>query len=162
MSYHTSPGPHATYSSTQTQAIANAANAQAITYNTTLDAKGISLVANTKITLPQVGTYCFTFSAIGHNAGSANAKWFNIWIRKNGSDVANTSTRVGTSRDFPTTVVATFDIDCTTVGDYYELWMAGEDTGSEILATAAQVAVPGVSPAQPACPSIVVAIWQIS
>lgn len=162
MSYHTTPGPHATFSSSQTQSIANAANAQAITYNTTLDAKGITLANNTKITLPQVGTYCFTFSAIGHNSGSANAKTLNIWIRKNGNDLANSSTIVGTSKDAPTTVVATFDVDCTTVGDYYELWMAGQDTGSQILATAAQAAVPGVSPAQPACPSIIVAIWQIS
>jgi hypothetical protein len=69
---------------------------------------------------------------------------------------------VGTSKDAPTTIVATFDIDCTTVGDYYELMMAGEDTGSQILATAAQAAVPLTSPAMPACPSIVVAIWQIS
>lgn len=162
MSYHTSPGPHATFSSSVTQSVANVANAQAITYNTTLDAQGITLASNTRITLPQVGTYCFTFSAIGHNSGSANAKWLNLWIRKNGSDVANTSTIVGTSKDAPTTIVATFDVDCTTVGDYYELMMAGEDTGSQILATAAQAAAPLTSPAMPACPSIVVAIWQIS
>jgi hypothetical protein len=162
MSYHTAPGPHATFSSSQTQSIANAANAQAITFNTTLDAVGISLISGTRITLPQVGNYCFTFSAIGHNSGSANAKWFNIWFRKNGVDVANSSTRVGTIKDDPVTIVVTLDLECTTVGDYYELWMAGEDTGSQILATAAQAAVPGVSPAQPACPSIIIAVWQIS
>lgn len=162
MSYHTSPGPHATFSSSQTQKIANTANAQAITYNTTLDAKGITLADNTKIVLPQVGTYCITFSAIGHNSGSASAKWLNIWLRKNNSDLANSSTIVGTSKDAPTTIVVTFDIDCTTVGDYYELWMAGQDTNSEILATPAQAAVPATSPAMPACPSIIVAIWQIS
>lgn len=162
MSYHTTPGPHATFSSSQTQTISNAADAQAVTYNTTLDAKGITLVNNTKIVLPQVGNYCFTFSAIGHNSGSANAKWLNIWFRKNGNDVLNSSTIVGTSKDSPTTIVVTFDLACTTVGDYYELWMAGQDTGSQILATAAQAAVPNVSPAMPACPSIVVAVWQIS
>lgn len=162
MAYHTSPGPHATFSSSATQSIANAANAQAITYNTTLDAQGITLAESTKIVLPQVGTYCFTFSAIGHNSGSASAKWLNIWLRKNGADVANTSTIVATSKDAPSTVVATFDITCTNVGDYYELWMAGQDTGSQILATAAQAAVPLTSPAMPACPSIVVAVWQIS
>lgn len=162
MSYHTSPGPHATFSSSQTQSIANAANAQAITYNTTLDASGITLVSNSRITLPQVGNYCFTFSAIGHNSGSSNAKWLNIWFRKNGNDVENSSTIVGTSKDAPTTIVVTFDLECTTVGDYFELWMAGQDTTAGILATAAQTAVPGVSPAQPACPSIVIAVWQIS
>jgi hypothetical protein len=162
MSYHTPPSPHATFSSSATQTIANAANAQAVTYNTTLDASGIFLADNTKITLPQVGNYCFTFSAIGHNSGSASAKWLNLWIRKNNIDEANTSTRVGTSKDAPTTVVATFIVSCTTVGDYFEMWMAGQDNTAEILATPAQAAVPSVSPAQPACPSIVVAVWQIS
>lgn len=162
MSYHVPPAPHATFSSSTTQAVANAANAQVVTYNTTLDANGVYLVSNSRITLPQAGNYCFTFSAIGHNSGSASAKWLNLWLRKNGSDVANTSTIVGTAKDAPTTVVATFVVPCTTPGDYYEMWMAGQDTSSEILATGAQAAVPGVSPAQPACPSIVVAVWQIN
>lgn len=162
MSYHVTPAPHATFSSSVTQSIASAPSAQVVTYNTTLDAQGISLSSNSRIVLPQVGNYCFTFSAIGHNSGSANAKWLNLWIRKNGVDEANTSTIVGTAKDAPTTVVATFVVSCTTSGDYFELWMAGEDTGSQILATAAQAAVPGVSPAQPACPSIVTAVWQIS
>lgn len=162
MSYHTAPGPHATFSSSVTQTVANAANAQAITYNTTLDAKGITLASNSRIVLPQIGNYCFTFSAIGHNSGSANAKWLNIFIKKNGNLVDNSSTIVGTSKDAPTTVVATFDVSCTTVGDYYELWMAGQDNTTEILATAAQAAVPSVSPQMPACPSIITAVWQIS
>lgn len=162
MSYHTAPGPHATFSSSATQSVANAANAQAITYNTVLDAQGITLSSSSRIILPQVGTYCLTFSAIGHNSGSANAKWLNIFLKKNGNTVDNSSTIVGTAKDAPTTVVATFDVICSTAGDYYELWMAGEDTGSQILATAAQAAVPLTSPAMPACPSIIVAVWQIS
>lgn len=162
MSYHIPPAPHATFSSSATQTVANAANAQAITYNTTLEAQGITLVSNSRITLPQVGNYCLTFSAIGHNSGSSNAKWLNLWIKKNGSDEANTSTIVGTAKDAPTTVVATFVVSCTTVGDYFEMWMAGQDNTTEILATPAQAAVPSVSPAMPACPSIVVAVWQIS
>jgi hypothetical protein len=162
MSFRVSPGPHATFSSSATQTVANAANAQAVTYNTTLNAEGITLASSSRITLPQLGDYCLTFSAIGHNSGSSNAKWLNLWIRKNGNDVANTSTIVGTAKDAPTTVVATFSVDCTTVGDYYELWMAGQDNTTEILATPAQAAVPLTSPAMPACPSIVVAVWQIN
>ena len=162
MSYHVSPAPQATFSSSATQTVANAANAQAITYNTTIDAQGITLVSNSRITLPQVGSYCLTFSAIGHNSGSANAKWLNLWIRKNNINEANTSTIVGTAKDAPTTVVATFVVNCTTAGDYFEMFLAGEDDTTEILATPAQEAVPETSPAMPACPSIIVAVWQIS
>jgi len=162
MSYHVAPAPYASFSSSQTQAIANVANAQAITYNITGVSKGITLVANTKITLPQVGNYALSFSAIGHNPGASSTKWFNIFLKKNGSDVANSSTIVDVVKDQPHTIVATFDVECTTVGDYYELFMAGESTDCEILATPAQAAVPLTSPAMPACPSIIVAVWQIN
>lgn len=162
MSYHVAPGPFATFASSATQSIASVASAQAITYNLDLGSKGISLVSSSRIQLPQVGNYCITFSAIGHNSGSASPKWFNIFLRKNGTNVDNSSTIVTTKKDEPTTVVATFNVECTTTGDYYELMMAGETTGSQILATPAQSAVPGVSPAQPACPSIIVAVWQIA
>ena len=162
MSYHVPPAPFATFSSSATQTVANIANAQAITYNTTGLAKGITLVSNSRITLPQVGNYALSFSVIGHNSGSSSVKWMNIWLRKNGSDVADSSTIVATAKDNPVTVVATFDVTCTTAGDYYELMMAGEDTATQILATPAQAAVPATSPAMPACPSIVVAVWQIN
>lgn len=161
MSYHTSPGPHATFSSSQTQTVLNAANAQAITYDTTLEATGIYLVDTTKITLPQTGHYCLTFSAIGHNSASSSPKWMNIFVKKNGSPMSNSSTIVSNTKDIPTTIVATFDLPCTAVGDYYEFWMAGQDTGTQILATAANPGGGGV-PAMPACPSIIVAAWQIS
>lgn len=162
MSHHVPPSPYATFSSSQTQSVANAANAQQITMDTTGVAIGISLVSTTRITLPQVGNYALSFSAIGHNSGSASAKWMNIWLRKNNSDMANTSTIVAVAKDVPTTVVATFDVSCTTPGDYYEIMLAGQDTGTQILATPAQAASPGVSPAMPACPSIIVAVWQIN
>ena len=65
------------------------------------------------------------------------------------------------SKDNPTAVVATFVFNVTNIADTYELYLAAQQAGVQILATAAQAAVPGVSPAMPACPSIVVAVWQI-
>lgn len=162
MSHHVPPSPYAVFSSSQTQAVANAANAQAITYNITSVNKGITLVTNTKITLPQPGNYALSFSAVAHNSGSSNSRWFNIFLKKNNSNLANSSTIVTLSKQLPNTVVATFDLSCESAGDYYELMMAGEATDCEILATAAQAAVPLTSPAMPACPSIVVAVWQIN
>lgn len=162
MSSHVPPSPFATFSSSQTQSIADVAASQAVTYNTTGVAKGISIASGTRITLPQVGNYALSFSAIGNHSGSSSPKWFNIWLAKNGSAVANTSSIVTLVKQQPLTVVATFDISCTTPGDYYEVVMAGEDTDCQILAIAAQAAVPLTSPAMPACPSIVVAVWQIN
>lgn len=162
MSYHVSPAPYATFSSSQTQAIANAANAQAATFNTTGIAKGIVLVSNTRITFPQPGNYAITFSAIGEHSGSSSPKWFNIFLRKNGTAIANSSTIVTLVKQQPLAIVATFDFTCTLVGDYCEIMLAGEQTDCQITATPAQAAVPGVSPAMPASPSIIVAAWQIN
>lgn len=162
MSYHVAPAPYGSFSSTQTQSITNIANAQAITCDTTGVSKGITIVSNSQFTLPQPGNYALSFSAIGNHGGSSSPKWFNIWLRKNGTDVANTSTIVTLIKQQPLTIVATFDISCTTPGDYYQIMMAGEQTDCQILATPAQAAVPATSPAMPACPSIVVVLWQIN
>lgn len=162
MSFHVSPAPFSVFYSSQTQKISNAANSQSITYNLTGVDKGITLAAGSRITLPQVGNYALSFSAIGHHAQSSSLKWLNIFLKKNNNIVSNSSSIVSVVKGGPATVVATFDIACTTVGDYYELCMAGQDTDCEILATPAQAAVPSVSPEMPACPSIIVTAWQIN
>lgn len=153
--------PRGNFASSQTQPIANAANAQAITYDLLIDNVGITVVDNSKITLPDTGPYVLSFSVIGHNASSSSAKWLNIFMKKNGSTVDSSSTIVSCSKDAPTTVVATFVVECTEAGDYFEFFLAGQTTGCEILATPAQAAVTNVSPAMPACPSIIVAAWKV-
>lgn len=162
MSFHVPPTPYATLSSSQTQNILSAPSAQAITYNIVGTAKGISLVSGSRIVLPQVGNYALTFSAIGHNSGSSSTRWINLFLKKNGLNVDNSSTIVTLTKQVPSAIVATFDVSATQSGDYYEIFLAGQATDCEILATPAQAAVPGVSPAMPACPSIIVAVWQIN
>jgi hypothetical protein len=153
--------PRGTFLQTTTQNIANPANAEAIIYDLSIDNISITVVGGSKITVQNTGAFAISFSAIGHNAGSSNARWLNIFLKKNGNFVGDSSTIVSVSKDAPTTVVATFVVEATAPTDYWELFLAGQDTGCEILATPAQAAVPGVSPAMPACPSIIVAVWQI-
>lgn len=151
----------ATFSSSQTQSITNAANALAISYDTQIDVNGVTLTDNTKIGFAATGVYAMSFSAICHYSGASSAKWCNVFMKKNNNLIADTSTIVTLTKDNPTAVVCTFVFDVTDVADYYEFILAGQVAGIEILATAAQAAVPSVSPAMPACPSIIVAIWQI-
>lgn len=157
----TDPLPRGTFSSSATQAVADKTLAQAITYNLSIDNVGITVVNNSKITVQNTGTFVLSFSAIGHNRSSSSAKWLNIFMKKNGTTVNNSSTIVSCAKDLPTTVVATFVVEATSPTDYWEFFLAGETTGCEILATPAQAAVPNVSPAMPACPSIIVAAWQV-
>lgn len=153
--------PHGTFGRTTTQNIADPATAEAITYDLSVDNVSITVVSGSRLTVQNTGTFALSFSAIGHNAGSSSAKWLNIFLKKNGVTVDDSSTIVAVSKDNPTTVVATFVLEATSPTDYWELFLAGEDTNCEILATPAQAAVPGVSPAMPRCPSIIVGMWQV-
>lgn len=153
--------PRGTFASSQTQSIADIGQSQAITYDLSIDNVGITVVNNSKITVQNTGSFVFSFSAIGHNSSSSSPKSFNIFMKKNGAIVDNSSTIVSVAKDQPTTIVATFIGEALLATDYWEFFIAGETTGCQILATPAQAAVPNVSPQQPACPSIIVAVWQI-
>lgn len=152
--------PRGTFGSTTTQTVTNIANSQALTYDLSIDNVGITVVANTKLTVQNTGSFVISFSAIAHNSGSSSPKYVNIFLKKNGTTVDNSSTIVNVVKDQPTATAATFVVEATAATDYWELFLAGETTTCGVLATAAQAAVPGVSPAQPACPSIIVAMWQ--
>lgn len=161
MSYHIPPNPHATFSSSVDQPIVDPTKAQAVTFNTTINAKGITLVGGTKMTLPQPGNYSFSISAVADATGAASAKQVSMWFRKNGSDVANTNTYIAVSNNVPTVIAATFDLPATTAGDYYEIWWSGETVNVKLDAVPAVSGSVIFPPDQPASPSIVVTICQI-
>lgn len=161
MSYHIAPNPHATFSSSIDQTIADPALAQVVTFDTTINANGVTLVGGTKMTLPQPGNYSFSISAVAAATGAASAKQVSIWFRKNGSDVANSNTYLSVSKDVPTVIALTLDLPCTAVGDYYELWWSGETTSVKLDAVPAVSGSATFPPNQPASPSIIVTIGQI-
>lgn len=163
MSYHINPGPNATYSSTQTQSVADVTQGQAITFNTIETEKGITLQTSggigTKVALGQIGDYLFTFSAIC-NATTGSNKAVYIWFRKNGVDVPRSNTIVNMASGNETVMAISLVLSCTTVGDYYELYMAGDTVHCQIKAIPAVVA-PN-TPVMPAIPSIVLAVNQVA
>jgi len=160
MTYRIGPTPHIMVYDTTTQTIAATNTAQVITFNTTGSVAGISLVTSggkaSRITLPAVGTYAFMVSAVVQ-AVAAN-KTCSIWFRKNGSDVTYSNTKVVCLNAEPTIFAVSINLDCTTAGDYYELWMAGTDTTAGIYATAAAVG----PPVEPGVPSIIVSVTQLA
>ena len=160
MTYRIGPTPHIMVYDTTTQTIAATNTAQVITFDMTDGTAGISLVTSggkaSRITLPAIGTYIFAVSAVVQAVG-AN-KSLSIWFRKNGSDVVYSNTKVVALNNEPTTLALSINLDCTTAGDYYELWMAGTDTSAGIYATAATAG----PPAKPGVPSIIVSVVQVS
>ena len=161
MSYHIAPNPHATYSSSIDQTIADPTKAQVVTFDTTINANGVTLVGGTKMVLPQVGNYSFAISAVAAATGAASAKSVSMWFRKNDADVANSNTYLSVSNNVPTVIAVVFDLPCTTAGDYYEIWWSGETTSVKLDAVPAVSGSATFPPNQPASPSIVVTIGQI-
>jgi len=134
----------------QTNAGATAANI--ITYNTTDFSSGISIVSNSQITISNTGKYNIQFSAqFQKSSGGDNT--VDIWLKKNGSNVANSNTRL-TLAGNPGYVVAAWNllVDATG-GDYYELAWSSADTTMELHADSA-----GVDPTRPAIPSIILSV----
>jgi hypothetical protein len=158
MSYHAGPGPVATFASTVDQTIVNPALAQVVTFNSTLGSRGITIGGNTQIILPQVGNYLFNISAIAANAGAANTQQVSMWFRKNGSDVTNSNSYLSVSKNVPTLIAVLLDLECTTVGDYYEIWWSGESTDVKLDAVPAVTGSSTFPPNQPLSPSIILTV----
>jgi hypothetical protein len=65
----------------------------AITYNTQDISDGVTLVDNSKLTVPNTGIYDVQFSAQFKNVSNAQ-QIVTIWVKVNGTDVANSATNV--------------------------------------------------------------------
>lgn len=162
MSHHVNPGPNATYSSSSTQAIANVTLGQAITFNTIEVERGIQLQTSggvgSQIYVKQPGDYLISISAICNTTSGSN-KVMSMWFRKNGSDIPLSNTTLRITSNNPQVMAVTF-IYTLAQNDYIELVMAGETTNCEIYAAPAVVAPS--TPVQPAVPSIVLTMVQVS
>lgn len=162
MSHHVNPGPNATYASTTTQNIINVAQGQPVLFNTIEVERGIALQTSggvgSAIYVKQPGDYMITISAICNTTSGSN-KVMSMWFRKNGTDIDRSNTSLRITSNNPQVMAVTF-IYTLAANDYIELVMAGETTNCEILAIPAVVAPS--TPVQPAVPSIVLAIVQVS
>ena len=129
----------------QTNPVANAENL--MSFNNTGISNGISIVTNgttlTRITMSTAGIYNIQFSAqLNQTTGGAHNAF--IWLKKNGTAVANTAgdTRVAGNGD---RIMAAWNyIVSAAAGDYYELAWAADDTAVLLDYVAAAGVVPAV------------------
>lgn len=150
--------PYGSFSDSSSQGIANVNNAYAIALNTD-EAKNYithsTTVNNSRVYIDKAGTYLITFSAIGKSA--AVNKLLDIWLSVDGTNVPRSNTRsrfVGTANERIITVTFIYSF---TANQYFELYMASDDTGTQIVSTGTQS-----NPTRPACPSIIVTVNWIS
>jgi len=129
----------------QTNPVANAENL--MSFNNTGISNGVSVVTNgttlSRITMSTAGVYNIQFSAqLNQSTGGAHNAF--IWLKKNGTAVANTAgdTRIAGNGD---RIMAAWNyIVSASAGDYYELAWASSDTNVLLDYVAAAAPVPAI------------------
>lgn len=119
----------------------------------TADADGVTTelgdeATKSQMTFAHTGTYNIQFSAQFHNTGGGGAgNTVNIWFRLNGSDIANSDTKLTVPSNAPYVVASWNFIVSVAAGDYVELaWFT--DNANIIIehenATANHPAIPSL------------------
>ena len=142
--------------STVSQPNAGATAANAITYNTTDLTSGVSVVSSSRITVANAGIYNIEFSAQLQKASGGDDQ-VDIWLAKNGSNVANSNTTIMMHSNPGYEVAAWNFLVQANAADYYELYWSSADTTAQLHAASA-----GTSPTRPAIPSVILSVTQIS
>lgn len=158
--------PYNQFTSNSDQTAANVATAYAVTYDTSDFPDGISLSNSSRINVQHEGIYLFTFSIQFQNDTNSTEN-VDVWFRKNGTDIANSNSQFSMparkSAGIPASLIAVtpFMIDLAD-GDYIQIMWRPSVTTVTIQQLPAVTASPGVTPAIPATPSVILTAQFIS
>jgi hypothetical protein len=141
---------------TTTQTLVSNASAS-MTFNSITISDGISVVANSRLTVTQPGTYNIQFSSQFIPAGPGSSVY--IWLRKNGTNVAYSNTEIHMQNSSQAVVAAWNFIETLTAGQYVELiW---HPVGGTVdMATEVPTPSPGGN-GNVGIPSVIVTMTQI-
>jgi hypothetical protein len=151
-------GPQSYYGSfysTQDQSNAGATSVNKMTLNNTDLSNGVSIVSNSRITIANAGIYNIQFSAQVFKTSGGTSK-IDIWMCKNGSNVANSDTEMEVTGNSHGSVAAWNFFVNAAAGDYYELCWFSADTTMRLDYTAAQT-----TPTRPAIPSVILTVNKV-
>jgi hypothetical protein len=149
------------------QAAGSLGTAYAVTYDTTDFPNGITVTSGSRITFADTGVYNITYSIQFENDNNST-ETVDIWLRYKGTDIAGTNSRFSLpprkSNGDPSTLIAVTPImvDVEADGDYVQIMWHPSDLGVTIEHYNAVTASPGVTPAIPATPSVIVGVTFIS
>lgn len=142
------------FSSSATQNAATINTAYPVTLNTTSESYLVSIGSPaSRVVCSQAGVYNFQFSMQLDKTAASTAAVY-IWYRINGSDIANSATKVAVNGSDAEIVAAWNFVHEMGAGDYFELVWSTDDTNCFIAGFAA-------SPPVPAIPSVILTATQI-
>lgn len=143
------------FSDTTTQTIVSANAAYAMTFNTTDEANGVTVGSPTsRLVVAEQGVYNVQFSAQLDKA-AGGAATVHIWLRKNGTNVANTASKVVIQGTAAETVAAWNFVIQLEPTNYVELMWSSDDTDVVLLAASA-------TSVWPAIPSVICTVTQVN
>lgn len=143
------------FSDTTTQTIVSVNAAYAMTFNTTDAANGISVGSPTsRLVVAEQGVYNVQFSAQVDKA-AGGAATVHIWLRKNGTNVPNTASKIVIQGRAAETVAAWNFVIQLEPTNYVELMWASDDADVILLAASA-------TSVWPAIPSVICTITQVN
>lgn len=147
--------------SDSTDQTGNVSAGTVITFNTTDVADGVTLVGGSNITVPADGVYSLQFSIQFKNTSNAQEDG-TVWLRINGSDLANSATQYTVPARKSASIFGyqvaslTFLLDLD-ANDYVQIVWAPTATSVTIEHLPASV-----SPIYPAIPSIIASVIQVA
>jgi hypothetical protein len=143
------------FSDTTLQAAASINTAYGMTFNTTDSSNGISIGSpSSRLVVANQGVYNVQFSAQLDKTSGGTGNIY-IWLRKNGTNVANTASTVAIQGTAARTVAAWNFIIQLEPTHYVELMWATDDTSVRILAASA-------TSVWPAIPSVICTLTQVN
>jgi hypothetical protein len=153
--------PYGAFQDSTNQTASSTTTAYPITLNTTDFSNAVTLSNSSRINVTNAGLYNCQFSIQFKNTTNSTQE-FDIWFRKNGTNIANSGSRFGMpprkSSGDPSHLIAAmnFFVDMAE-NDYIELvWKTG-DTGVSI-----EYYATSSSPTRPAIPSVIVTMSYVS
>ena len=147
---------YGSFYSTQDQANAGANQVNKMTYNVTDINNGVSIVSSSRITIANAGVYNIQFSAQFDKTDSGDDK-VDIWLSKNGSNVANTNTEMTLVGNNGKHVAAWNLFVNAAAADYFELCWSSADANVFINYVATQS-----TPTRPAIPSVILTVNKVA
>lgn len=158
--------PYGQFSSNTDQTAAAIDVAYALTYDQSDFLDGVTLSNSSRLNVPHEGIYKVTYSIQLKNTTN-DVQDVDIWLRKNGSDIANTNSRFSIpsrkSTGNPSHLIATTPIMVDlAANDYIEVIWHATDTGVSIEHFPAVTYSAGVTPTIPATPSAFVQVEFVS
>lgn len=133
----------------------NVANTNVMTFNTTDIADGVQIENGSHIKILHTGNYDIQFSAQVDKTDSGDDA-IDIWLMKNGNNIANSSTRLHVVGNNAKAVAAWNWVFSVVAGDYYQIAWYSADSAIRLYAEG-----PQSNPTRPGIPSVILTVAQV-